>query len=657
MKRQTMGLLFALLASPCLYAQNTVANIEVETWANNPKITILDSKYAKDPAVVILDKRRVEFTDEGKDQLNEYVTLHKIIHINDDRGIESLNKIYLGISEKSDIVDIKARTILAGGKVVELDKNYIKDVQEEDGNTYKIFAMEGLEKGCDMEYFYTFKRSASFFGREVVQSVYPQIETNFELIAPKRLKFDVKTYNFNIPIVDTVFSEKRIKQITFKGTPSADEEKYATYHSNLQRIEYKLSYNTSNPDAGRLYTWDQLANRIYAIYISTTEKEKKQITELVNANGWDKLNNEVAKITTVENFIKTKFAYNENLSSDEANNLDQVLKNKVGGNVGLLHLYAAVYESLGVNFQFVFTGDRDKYIIDKEFENWNNCENTLFYFPTENKFLTPTRPDFRYPWIIPSWGATTGLFCKQTTANAITTLVGEIRNIELEPFNDSRQDLESKIEFTANLDSLIIDAKEIYKGYPAVIYRDNLNFTNEEQKANFIKELAKSYSGSENIAFSEVINPEFDKATNNEPLIIHIKTKSGELIEQAGNKILFKIGLVIGPQVEMYQEKKRQEPVDVDYPHVEERKIELVIPKGYKISNLNDLKIEQTYLDNGKLTMGFVTDYQLKGNTLTVHIMEQYCNVTYPITQFEQFKKIINASSDFNKVVLVLEKK
>ena len=55
--------------------------------------------------------------------------------------------------------------------------------------------------------------------------------------------------------------------------------------------------------------------------------------------------------------------------------------------------------------------------------------------------------------------------------------------------------------------------------------------------------------------------------------------------------------------------------------------------------------------------MGFVSDYQLKGNILTVHIMEQYCNVFYPKSQFEQFKKIINASSDFNKVVLVLEKK
>ena len=657
MKKLVLGGLLLLFTSTNISGQNVAPKIEPETWANNPKITLLDNKYAKDPAVVILDKRRVEFIDEGKDEINEYVTLHKIIHINDDRGIESLNKIYLGISEKSDIVEIKARTILANGKVVELDKNYIKDVQEEDGNTYKIFAMEGLEKGCDMEYYYTFKRSASFFGREVVQSVYPQIQTKFELIGPQRLKFDVKTYNFSTPIIDTVLNDKRIKQFTYNGTPGADEEKYANYHANLQRIEYKLSYNTSNPDAGRLYTWDQLANRIYSIYIVTTEKEKAQVSDLVTANGWDKLPNEVSKIVTVENYIKTKFAYNENLSSEDANSLDQVLNNKVGGTIGTLHLYAAIFEKLDIKFQFVFTGDRDKYLIDKDFENWNNCENPLFYFPNENKFLTPTRPDFRYPWIIPSWGGTTGLFCKPIPIGSKTTQIAEIRNIDLEPYNSSRQDIDSKIEFSQNLDSLVIDARHIFKGYPAVSFRYAANFANEEQKTNIIKEFAKSYSSSENIVFSEILNPEFDKSSSNEPIIMHIKTKSGELIEQAGNKLLFKIGMVIGPQVEMYQEKKRQEPIDMDFPHVEERKIELVIPKGYKISNLNDLKIDQTYAENGHITMGFVSDYQLKGNILTVHIMEQYCNVFYPITQFEQFKKIINASSDFNKVVLILEKK
>jgi hypothetical protein len=115
--------------------------------------------------------------------------------------------------------------------------------------------------------------------------------------------------------------------------------------------------------------------------------------------------------------------------------------------------------------------------------------------------------------------------------------------------------------------------------------------------------------------------------------------------------------MAIGPQVEMYQEKPRQEPVEMDFPHIEERHIQFVIPAGYTISNPNDLNISQTYMENGQLTMGFVSDYVVKGNILSVHIMEQYRRTTYPLTQFQQFQKIINASADFNKVVLVLEKK
>ena len=55
--------------------------------------------------------------------------------------------------------------------------------------------------------------------------------------------------------------------------------------------------------------------------------------------------------------------------------------------------------------------------------------------------------------------------------------------------------------------------------------------------------------------------------------------------------------------------------------------------------------------------MGFVSDYEVKGNVLSVHIMEEYRKTFYPLSQFESFRKIINASSDFNKVVLVIEKK
>ena len=138
---------------------------------------------------------------------------------------------------------------------------------------------------------------------------------------------------------------------------------------------------------------------------------------------------------------------------------------------------------------------------------------------------------------------------------------------------------------------------------------------------------------------------------------MHTKSKSGELIEQAGNKLLLKIGLAIGPQVEMYQEKPRQQPVYIEFGNVQERKIDFVIPDGYTIKNPDDIKLNQTFSENGELTMGFVSDYSIKGNLLSIHIMEQYRNVTYPLSQFDQYRKIINTSSDFNKVVLVLEKK
>jgi hypothetical protein len=129
------------------------------------------------------------------------------------------------------------------------------------------------------------------------------------------------------------------------------------------------------------------------------------------------------------------------------------------------------------------------------------------------------------------------------------------------------------------------------------------------------------------------------------------------LIEKAGNKLLVKIGMAIGPQAEMYQEKPRQEPINIEFGHVEERKIEFIIPAGYTISNVSDLKMDQTFKDNGELTMGFVSDYEIKGNILSIHIMEEYRKTFYPLSQFDQFRKIINTSSDFNKVVLVLEKK
>jgi len=655
MKKQVLFFIAIISAVQYSYGQNK--NFQTENWADKPKISVLDNKYAKEPAVVIFDKRSIEYVDETKDLMTEYYTIHKIVHINDDRGIESFNKIYLGVSENSDITAIKARTILPGGKIIEIDKSNIKDIKEQDGNTYKIFAMEGLEKGCEVEYVYTYKKPVSFFGREVLQESFPALQTHFLVIAPKRLKFEIKGYNFSPSVTDTVIDTKRIIGFDVSGIAGLDEEKYAYYKVNLQRVEFKLSYNDSQVSGERLFTWNGLAKRVYTIYTYYNDKELKNAAALVTANGWDKLSDELGKITAVENYIKTNFSYNENLNSDDANQLGGVLKNKIAGPIGMMRLYAAIFQDLNIKYQFVLTGDRSSYIIDKSFENWNNCDNPLFYFPAENKFLAPTKLDFRYPWINPVWSNTDGLFCKSTTLGSFTTAIGEVKTIPQESYDKSYQNTDVKMELNAGLDSITMDDKQIYSGYPAVEYRDIFNYANDEQKRNVIKEMAKSFASSENILSSEVLNQGFDNVDAAHPMVLHTVTKSSELMENAGNKLLVKIGLAIGPQIEMYQEKPRQEPVNIDFSHVEERNIEFTIPQGYVITNPDDLKMSQIFSENGDLTAGFVTDYTINGNILKVHVMEQYRSTYYPLSDFDTYKKVINASSDFNKVVLILTKK
>ncbi|RYU91670.1 DUF3857 domain-containing protein [Mucilaginibacter terrigena] len=653
MKVQVLTLAVVLASFQFAHSQDNT--LEKETWANKPVIHTIDSKYSKESAVILLDKRRIEYIDEPKDELAQYYTLHKLIHINDDRGIENFNKIYLGFNEKSDVVDIRARAILPGGKIIELNKDNIKDIKEDDGSTYKIFAMDGLSKGCEVEYFYTFKRPTSFFGTEAIQGVFPVQHSTFQIVSPERLRFAVKTYNGSEVSTDTLINKKKIIQCTFKDIAGAEDEKYAYYRSNLKRVEFKLAYNDANQKGERLFTWNELAKRVFSMYAVYSEKETRKVQELVKANGWDKLTDELKKVTAVENYVKKTYSYNEDLNSDEGNQLEGVIQNKIGGTPGIVRLYGAIYKLLGVNYQFVLTGDRTKMVIDREFENWNNCDNPLIYFPATGKYIAPTRPDYRYPYINPAWGDTNGIFLKGTSIGNFTTAIAEVKNIELEDYTKSFQNLETRLELNNDLDSLTIDARQIYAGYPAVNYRDAFNFSNEEQKKDITKEMVKMVSGTDHILFSEALNKDFE--STDLPFIMHSKTKASDMIERAGNKLLLKIGLAIGPQVEMYQEKQRQEPVNMDFGHIEDRKIDFVIPKGYAISNAEDLKMNQVFKDNGDLTMGFVSTYEIKGDILSVHIREEYRKTYYPLTQFDQFRKIINASSDFNKVVLVLEKK
>lgn len=645
-------LYLSLFFSTSILAQS---NYVKEQWQPAPALHAITEKYKEAAAVYVLDKKASEYVIE-KDGFFVYRTVHRIVHINNDKGIENFNKVYLPFGEGVELLDVKARTILPGGKVMELNNANIKDIKDDEGNDYKIFAIDGLTKNCEVEYFFTVKKVPSYFGSDFISSKIPSMQSRWELITPATLVFETKTFN-NLPQVkDSSNSTKRFLWMDAENVDEAADEKYAMYDADLKRIEYKLAYNKSKNEKERLFTWNELAKKAYSIYSDVSEKEVKKLKDVADDMGILKSSSNVEKITAIENYIKKNFIVRKDISSDDADDLTKILKTKVISERANLKLFLSLLNIAAVPNQLVFCGDRSDYTIDRSFENWNNAANNLIYFPEQKKFIAPSQIEYRYPWIPPTWAGSLGLFCVPTTIGNYTTALSELKMIPLESYEHNFSNLTVKASFDKD-DALLLQVQQSYGGYSAVNYRAAFAFAPAEEQDKFLKELIKFGTNSENMLTHSFENKDLEQKDAYLPFIINAKVRSTQLFDMAGSKYLIKVGELIGQQAEMYETKKRENKIVLYYPHSLVRDIELTIPEGYKINNLQDLNINQVYKEGDVVTIGFVSNYELSGNILKIKIREDYRNVTYPIEQYEVFKKIINASADFNKVVLVIDKK
>ena len=645
---------FSLVA--CL-TLTVVVKAQFTDWESKPNIHTLKFVNENESAVVIDDSRIVEFMQEEKRGSVMLVTNKKIFKVNDDNGVEMYNKIYLPIYYGAEILQVKARTILPDGKVINLPASKILDVEEE-GRKYKKFAMEGVEKGSEIEYFYQYKKEASFFGLEVFQANSGPFENaSFTLITPDYLSFSIKGYNGFTVGADSVIGKKRIVKAVCKDIIPVDEEKYGNREAFSKNVQYKLSYNLSKAKNVKIFTWNELAKNVYNNYTTYTDKEVKAVDGFLKNIDIKSTASEEEKIVAVEDYIKININSDKDGIGEDADIIEKIVKTKVSSNKGLYKLFVISMDRLKINWQIVFPSKRDELPLDEELENYKLIDEMLFYFPSTGRFLEPANPSFRYPYITPYWAATKGLFLQGTTIGNFKTALASFSDIYMQPMDESAHNMEVTLRFNSKMDSLLVHSKQILKGYGATVYRPAYTFTPKDKIDELSKEIIKSVANSDVVKNIKVQNTALTDGFLNKSLIIEGDIVTTEMIEVAGKKILLKIGSAIGPQVEMYQEKARQLPISIQYPHVLDREIKLIIPEGYTIKNLSDIELNITDKNSGKETMGFVSTYKLNGNELNISVHEFYEVTDYPVTAFDAFTKVINASADFNKVVLILEKK
>jgi hypothetical protein len=407
----------------------------------------------------------------------------------------------------------------------------------------------------------------------------------------------------------------------------------------------------------RIFTWNDLAKNIYNSYTTFSEKELNAAQAFIKEIQIPSNASEVEKISLIENHIKTSINTDEDITGTDASLIDKIVKIKNADFEGTSRLYIAMFTLLNIPFQIVYPSKRDELGLEQDFENYRNINEMIFKFPSTGKFLSPTNNTSRYPFIEPYWAGTSGIFLKGTSIGNFKTALASFDSIPMEPYEKNYINLEAALKINPTSDTVYLHAKQLWNGYAAMPYRPAYAFLSKDKLDDFNKEIVKALVKSDDIENIRVENNSMMDFVKEKPLVVEAEIKSTQLIERAGNKILIKVGEVIGPQVEMYQPKPRQLPVILEFPHALDREITLNIPNGYSVKNLNDLNINVVSKSNSVETMGFTSSYTSTGDVVKIHVHEFYKQLSYPVKDFEEFKKVINASADFNKVVLILEKK
>lgn len=627
-------------------------------WEEQPISGINLDEFQDSDIVAFKDKRVNEFYYMEDNSLIEYSLIHKLYWVNSNDKIEEYNKVYLPYSSGSEVVKNKARVITKTGKILELDDSKIlTSKDDETKKTYKFYALEGVEKGSFIEYYYVVKKYPTYTGSRItLQSDFDKQNIAFDLYAPTNLIFETKSYN-DVPqvIKDTTLKEKNHWKLNIDKLKGLDKEEQAPYNAMHKYLIYKLKKNTVKP-LNDVVSYSVASQNIYnSIYSKIDDKIKSKVTKFI-ASIDDVKNEDLTKqIRAIENYIKANL-YIAKVKREDLEDVSSIIDNKVASEKGAMKLYSAIFNSLGIKHQIVLTSDRREMKFDKSFESYNFLQEYLIYFPKLKLYMAPTKLESRLGFPPGYLTDNYGLFIKQVTLSGFTSGVGYVKYIKPVNYDKTNYNLVMNVSFDPDdLTVTKLKMDRIMDGYYAVYVQPFMDIAKEEDKNDMIEGVIKSINPNLEIIEKKALHAS-SKDFGNKPLQIIATLRSEDYVDKAGNKYLFKIGSIIGPQQEMYQEKLRQLPVENEFERSYDRKIIVDIPDGYQFKNLEKINIDESYSKGDKELFMFKSSYELKDDQLIVSIKEYYNQNVIDVSLYEKYRTVINSAANFNKVTVVLEK-
>lgn len=639
-----------------------VEMLELTNWGQNQKLYSVSDSEAKEPAVVI-DESRADYIELPKIESNkslqiDYRMYYKRVHINEDKSVQTFNKLYLQVRSADDLVDLRAHTISATGKISKEFNEKDMKLTEEDGKKFLILAIDGAEKGGEVEYFYITRRSIQIVGSVNVQGNTLIRKYTYTLRVPEHIEFLFKGYNGCPDVKDENKGDYNYYRINVKNVPVLNKETFQNYDSELMRSEFVLAYFKSTGKE-RQYTYSDFSKDEYRLIMNDQKETLKEIKKLSKKLKLAEITDNETKIRTIENWIKSNIIYSEDVYYSKMSDL---IKNKYTGELGLLKLYAHMFEYNEIKYQIWVTCDRDSKEFDEDFESYNFLEDYYFYFPKVKKFI-----DFKnIAWrlgIPPS--AILGQKAMQIKVvdlgNGEMSSKYTIGTAKTPGCSITDNVLKLDITLDASMNSSTIKYHSEQSGYENYLKGIFSLVTDEEKRKEILEEQIKRASKDAVVTKIKTKYTDInDQETVEKPIIVDAQMEVSKIIESAGEKTILKIGELIGEQSELYSDKPRQSNIVNFYPHMYTRLIVVHVPDGYTVKGLDKFVIKNVFQNpDGETTdsIGFESNYLLDGNVLTITCTEYYEFLDWPKEKYEQYRTVINSAADFNKLSIIFDPK
>tara|TARA_Y200000002_G_scaffold381343_1_gene395126 strand:- start:1285 stop:3216 length:1932 start_codon:yes stop_codon:yes gene_type:complete len=588
------------------------------------------------------------FKSKFTEEVYVYETRHtktKINRINNPLD----NEIIISKINVSEIVDVRAKIInqdtIINYSFEEMKKMINSDDSDENYNNYKL---PNLDEGDIVEIMYTVKKDFNFNGNKIIEESYPILLSKFILIE-NNFKSNIKIYNSNNSFVsDIIFDGKKSKQIIFNNLNATANEQYSTPIANKIKISYQCYENRD--DVSQIEYWGNLVQNVSELFFpkAVNEKAKEILKEI--KYGYVKIPwNELKIANAIDEYIKNNFVISDE-DDPELNDIEYILNNKISNDFSIIQVYSSLFKEANIEYEVAISCNRYFLKFDPELFDPNQLREFLIFLPNQEKYISPNRIEYRVSEAPEDLLGNYGIFIDKDLDYYFSEITLFDQN-----FSQIKKNIE--VNISRNLNKIRIDESRSFSGYWAITNR-NYIYLSENEKTDFLVDFF-TINGLDNKKVSKYNIKNFDISHNtfNKPLEITSTISTSDLIEEKDGLTNFKIGKIIGLQSNLFEEKERINPIEINFPNSYDYNIKINIPRGYKIVDISELNKSKEYISvDGNSSAKFLSKATVNGDTLSINIIEYYKELRYNKKRYQEFREVINAAARFYESSIRIEK-